>query len=146
MVVYVPAATLRSAAGNLAGLRFSVADPPSKRPARESVSDMFAVAGRRFAVAMPVASASGPGAAVPWLILAAGLVLAALAGALGVNSTRRAKAHADYDRLFKLSRPDPVADFEGRFTRVNPAVERSGVHAARAPGALVPRLRPSGGP
>ena len=62
---------------------------------------------------------------VPWLILAAGLVLAGLAAALGVSAARRAKAQEELDRIFTLS-PDliAVADFHGHFTRVNPAVEQ----------------------
>jgi PAS domain S-box-containing protein len=62
---------------------------------------------------------------LPWVILAAGLVLAALAGALGVNAARRARAQDELDRIFTLS-PDliTVADFDGHFTRVNPAVEQ----------------------
>ena len=61
---------------------------------------------------------------MPWIVLAAGLILAALAAALGVSSARRAKAQDELDRIFTLS-PDliAVADFDGHFTRVNPAVE-----------------------
>ena len=68
---------------------------------------------------------SGLAAVVPWIVLAAGLILAALAAALGVSSARRAKAQDELDRIFTLS-PDliAVADFEGHFTRVNPAVEQ----------------------
>jgi PAS domain S-box-containing protein len=64
-------------------------------------------------------------AVMPWIILGAGLVLAALAVALGVNAARRARAQDELDRIFRLS-PDliTVADFEGHFTRVNPAVEQ----------------------
>jgi PAS domain S-box-containing protein len=62
---------------------------------------------------------------MPWIILAAGLVLAALAAALGVSAARRARAQDELDRIFTLS-PDliAVADFDGHFTRVNPAVEQ----------------------
>jgi PAS domain S-box-containing protein len=78
-------------------------------------------------VALPppavIAVAAGD-AALPWIILAAGLALAGLAGVLGLHAARRAKAQDDLDRIFNLS-PDlaAVADFEGHFTRVNPAVE-----------------------
>jgi PAS domain S-box-containing protein len=62
---------------------------------------------------------------LPWIILAAGLVLAALAGALGVNAARRARAQDELDRIFTLSSDlITVADFDGHFTRVNPAVEQ----------------------
>jgi hypothetical protein len=37
---------------------------------------------------------------LPWIVLAGGLVLAGLAGALGVISARRAKAKPEVDRLF----------------------------------------------
>ena len=83
------------------------------------------MAARDFAVLMPVESVSGPAAALPWIILGAGLILGTLAIGLGVNAARRTKAQAEVDRIFTIS-PDliAVADFEGRFTRVNPAVEQ----------------------
>ena len=64
------------------------------------------------------------GAELPWIVLAGGLVLAALAGALEVNSGRRAKARAEVDRLFTMS-PDLIVlvGFDGYFKRVNPAFE-----------------------
>src|SRR5205807_668530 len=52
----------------------------------------FTEAGQRFEVAVPLEPVSGAAVVLPWSILAAGLVLAALAGALGVNAARRAKA------------------------------------------------------
>ena len=64
-------------------------------------------------------------AALPWLVLAAGLGLAALAGALGLRAARRGRAQQELDRIFTLSRDlITVADFDGRFSRVNPAVEQ----------------------
>jgi PAS domain S-box-containing protein len=86
---------------------------------------MFTNAGQRFDVGVPRRSVQGAAAVLPWIILAAGLVLAALASALGVNAARRARAQDELDRIFTLS-PDliTVADFEGHFTRVNPAVEQ----------------------
>ncbi len=74
---------------------------------------------------MPKESVSGPGAVLPWIILAGGLLLAALAGAVGVIAARREKAQQDFDRIFNLS-PDlvSVANFDGHFTRVNPAAEQ----------------------
>ena len=48
-----------------------------------------------------------------------------LAGALGVNAARRARAQEELDRIFTLSQDlIAVADFDGRFTRVNPAAEQ----------------------
>ncbi|HEX6714818.1 MAG TPA: PAS domain S-box protein [Thermoleophilaceae bacterium] len=126
VVVFLSEATLRAAARNPAGLRFP---PPGRSPEAggggNTVRKEFTVAGQRFPILMPKKSVSGAGAALPWIILAAGLVLAGLAAALGTFAARRAKAQEDLDRIFTLS-PDmiTVADFEGRFTRVNPAVER----------------------
>jgi PAS domain S-box-containing protein len=126
VVVFVSEETLRAAARNPAGLEFvAVGSPAARRTAANTAREEFTVAGRRFAVVLPRASVTGAGAILPWLIIPVGLVLAALAGALGVNAARRAKSQADLDRIFNLS-PDliAVADFEGRFTRVNPAVEQ----------------------
>jgi PAS domain S-box-containing protein len=125
VVVFVSEATLRAAARNPAGLRFA---PPNRssgdRGGAHTVREEFAVAGQQFAVAMPEESVSGPGAVLPWIILAGGIVLAALAGALGVIAARRARAQRDFDRIFNLS-PDlvVVAGFDGHVTRVNPAVQ-----------------------
>jgi PAS domain S-box-containing protein len=125
LVVFVSEQALRAAARNPAGLEFVPAGSPADGAGADTVREDFAVPGGRLAVVMPRASVTGAGAVLPWLILAAGLVLAALAGALGVNATRRAKAQADLDRIFNLS-PDliAVADFNGYFTRLNPASER----------------------
>ena len=56
--------------------------------------------------------------------IAGGIVLAALAGALGATAAGRAKAKAEADRFFDLS-PDlmAVAGFDGFYKRVNPAFE-----------------------
>jgi PAS domain S-box-containing protein len=95
------------------------------RGGAEAVHNAFTEAGQRFDVAVPERSVHGAAAVLPWIILAAGLVFAALASALGVNAGRRARAQDELDRIFTLS-PDliAVADFDGRFTRVNPAVEQ----------------------
>jgi PAS domain S-box-containing protein len=84
----------------------------------------FAAAGQRFEVRVPRRGVHGAAEVLPWMILAGGLLLAALAGALGVIAARRAKAKAEVDRLFTLS-PDliVVADFDGFYRRVNPAFE-----------------------
>jgi PAS domain S-box-containing protein len=126
VVVFVSEQTLRAAARNPVGLEFVAAGRPAdSRTAANTVREEFAVAGRRFAVVMPKASVTGARAVLPWLILAAGLVLAGLTGALGVHATRRASAQVELDRIFNLSADlIVVADFDGRFTRVNPAVEQ----------------------
>jgi PAS domain S-box-containing protein len=90
-----------------------------------AVRSTFMEAGQRFDVAVPLESVSGAAALLPWVILAVGLVLAGLAGALGVNEARRARVQDELDRIFNLSSDlIAVADFEGHFTRVNPAVEQ----------------------
>jgi PAS domain S-box-containing protein len=89
------------------------------------VHNTFTVAGQRFDIAVPRESVYGAAVVLPWIILVAGLVLAALAGALGVNAARRARAQDELDRIFNLSSDlIAVADFEGHFRRVNPAVEQ----------------------
>ena len=126
VVVFLSEATLRAAARNPPGLRVPPAGRSSDhRAGGDTVRDGFAVAGQQFAVVMPKESVSGPGAVLPWIILAGGLLLAALAGALAVIAARRARAQQDFDRIFNLS-PDlvAVANFDGYFTRVNPAAEQ----------------------
>ena len=95
------------------------------REGAAGVHNTFTEAGQRFDVVVPKGSVQGAAAVLPWIILAAGVVLAALAGALAVNRARRARAQAELDRIFTLS-PDliAVADFDGHFTRVNPAVRQ----------------------
>jgi PAS domain S-box-containing protein len=90
-----------------------------------AVRSTFIEAGQRFSVAVPLEPAPGAAAVLPWVILAVGLVLAVLAGALAVNEARRARAQNELDRIFVLSSDlIGVADFEGYFRRVNPAIEQ----------------------
>jgi len=125
LAVFLPEATLRAAAGAPPGLRLVSAGRSSGAGDAKAVRKDFFVAGRSFAAVMPKESVSGAAAAVPWIILAAGLVLSVLATGLGVNAGRRAKAQAEVDRIFNLSSDlIAVADFDGHFTRVNPAVEQ----------------------
>ena len=91
----------------------------------DSVDRSFAAVGRDWTVEVPVRAAGGADALLPWLILFAGALVALLAGVLGANAARRAKAQDELDRIFKLSSDViAVADFEGHFTRVNPAAEQ----------------------
>jgi PAS domain S-box-containing protein len=125
-VVFVSELSLHSAATDAGPLQLSVGGgSPGRRGSAAVVRTTFTEAGQRFEVVVPQGSVNGAAAALPWIIVAAGLVLAALAGALGINAARRAKAQAELDRIFTLS-PDliTVADFEGHFTRVNPAVQQ----------------------
>jgi PAS domain S-box-containing protein len=121
VVVFVPESMLR-AGTDIPGLRLAATDAATDgRTVRRS----FAEAGQRFDVILPRGSVSGAGAALPWIVLVSGVVLAGLAAALGINAARRARAQDELDRIFTLT-PDlvAVADFTGRFTRVNPAAEK----------------------
>jgi PAS domain S-box-containing protein len=127
VVVFVPEATLLASTSNPPGLQIvSDARPSGGAVARgNTVVKHISAAGEGFAVVMPNEPVSGPAADLPWLILVAGLVLSILALRLGVNAGRRAKAQSELDRIFNLSLDlISVADFEGRNTRVNPAVEQ----------------------
>jgi PAS domain S-box-containing protein len=126
VVLFVSQASLRAAATDTAPLQLTVGGTSAgDLGGAAAVHSTFTAAGQRFDVAMPQESVGGAAAVLPWLILAAGLVLAGLAGAVGVNAARRARAQDELDRIFSLS-PDliAVADFDGYFTRVNPAVEK----------------------
>jgi PAS domain S-box-containing protein len=125
VVLFVSELWLRAAATDTSALLLTVGgvsmgDHAIAAPARAVFTD----AGQRFVVGVPPSPVQGAATVLPWIILAAGLVLAALTGALGVNAARRARAQGELDRIFTLS-PDliAVADFSGHFTRVNPAVE-----------------------
>ncbi len=126
VVLFVPEPSLRAAATDTAPLQLTVGgtvtgDLGGAAAARHT----FTEAGQRFDVAVRQESVNGAAAVLPWIILATGLVLAALAGALGVNAARRARAQDELDRIFNLSSDlIAVADLEGHFTRVNPAVEQ----------------------
>jgi PAS domain S-box-containing protein len=125
VVLFTPAADLRAAATDSGPLRLAVGGNSAGDLRGGAVARRtFSAAGQRFDVALPERSINGPAAVLPWIILAAGLVLAALAAALGVNASRRARATAEVDRLFTLS-PDliVVAGFDGFWKRVNPAFE-----------------------
>ena len=126
VVVFVSELALRAAATDTPALQLTVGPTSGAAHLETSgVRKTFAEAGQLFGVGVPLASVSGTAAVLPWIILAAGLALAALAYAIGVHAARRAKAQDELDRIFTLS-PDliVVANFDGHFTRVNPAVEQ----------------------
>jgi PAS domain S-box-containing protein len=125
-VVFVSDLSLRAAATGTAALRLTVGGTSKGDPeGAETVRKTFMEAGQRFDVIVPQESVHGAAAVLPWIILAAGLVLASLAGAFGVNAARRARAQDELDRIFTLSSDlITVADFDGHFTRVNPAAEQ----------------------
>jgi PAS domain S-box-containing protein len=125
VVVFVSDARLRAAAGDPATVQVAAGGAAtSARERAGHVRRSFTAAGQRFEVAVPKESVGAAAAASPWIILAAGLLLAALASALAINTARRARAQDELDRIFTLSQDlIAVADFDGRFTRVNPAAE-----------------------
>jgi PAS domain S-box-containing protein len=125
VVLFVPSPTLLAAAPT-PGMHLVVGAAIASSHNGKTVGAAFQQAGQRFAVVVAGQSSKGTAEALPWIILAVGLVLAGFAGALGVNAGRRTQAQAEADRIFNLS-PDliAVADFKGHFTRVNPAFERT---------------------
>jgi len=126
VVLFVPDATLRAAA-DTAGLQLAVGNAAARtHTGGGAARRTFQQAGQRFVVVVTQQSLQRTAAALPWLILAAGLALAGFAGALGLSAGRRAHAQAEVDRIFNLSTDlIAVADLQGRFTRVNPAFERT---------------------
>jgi PAS domain S-box-containing protein len=125
-VVFVSAETLRAAAADTPTVQLATGGaPPADPDGAATVRRTFTEAGQRFDVVVPLESVHGAAAVLPWMILAAGFVLAALTAALGVSAARRARAQEEVDRIFTLS-PDliAVANFDGYFTRVNPAAEQ----------------------
>jgi PAS domain S-box-containing protein len=126
VAMFVSEMWLRAAVTDTQALQLTAGGASTgRRGGAGTVRRSFIDAGQRFDVFVPRRSIQGAAAVLPWIILGAGLVLAALAGALGVNAARRARAQDDLDRIFTLS-PDliAVADFDGHFTRVNPAAEQ----------------------
>ena len=126
VVLFVSEPSLRAAATYTVPVQLTVGGTSAgDLGGAAAVRSTFMEAGQRFDVAVPLESVSGAAAVLPWVILAVGLVLAGLVGALGVNAARRARAQDELDRVFNLSSDlIAVADFEGHFTRVNPAVEQ----------------------
>jgi PAS domain S-box-containing protein len=126
VVLFLPETTLIAAARDTAPVQLTVGGrSAADLGGAAAAHSTFTAAGQRFDVAVPQESVSGAAAVLPWIILAAGIVLAGLAGALGINAARRARAQDELDRIFNLSSDlIAVADFEGHFTRVNPAVEQ----------------------
>ncbi|MDX6503824.1 MAG: hypothetical protein QOE29_949, partial [Gaiellaceae bacterium] len=124
VVLFVSEISLR-AATDTTPLLLEVGGPAGDPGGASLVRKTFTAAGQRFDVGVPRQSIRGDAVVVPWIILAGGLVLAALAYALGLIGARRAKAKAEADRLFTLSADlIAVAGFDGLWKRVNPAFER----------------------
>jgi hypothetical protein len=86
-VVFASDAWLRAAATDTATLQLTVgASSTADHLGAATVRRSFTEAGQRFDVVVPQESVNGAAAVLPWMILAGGLVLAALAGALGLNA------------------------------------------------------------
>jgi PAS domain S-box-containing protein len=125
VVVFVSDMTLRAAARDAPTVQITAGTSTGALERTETARRSFTEAGQRFDVLVPQEAVAGVASVVPWIILAAGLVFAGLAAALGVSSVRRTRAQDELDRIFKLSSDlIVVADFDGHFTRVNPAGER----------------------
>jgi PAS domain S-box-containing protein len=125
VVIFVPAVALRAAATGVPAVQVTTAGGAVQARDRGDTSEKsFTAAGQRFTVVVPREPFEGPAAVLPWVILGGGLVVVALGGALALNAARRARAQEELDRIFTLSQDlIAVADFDGRFTRVNPAAE-----------------------
>jgi PAS domain-containing protein len=124
VVLFVPELWLRAGATGTERFELRVGGVSSESIGGAVVHSRFTDAGQRFDVLVPLEPVQGAAAALPWIILAAGLVVVALAGVAELYASRRAKAKAEVDRLFTIS-PDliVVAGFDGYFRRVNPAFE-----------------------
>ncbi|MDT7654434.1 MAG: hypothetical protein QOI36_5840 [Pseudonocardiales bacterium] len=125
-VVFVSGESLRAAATDTPTMQLAAGGAPTGGPGgAATVRKAFTEAGQRFDVVVPLESVHGAAAVLPWIVLAAGFVLAGLAAALGSSAARRARAQEEVDRIFTLSSDlIVVANFDGYFTRINPAVER----------------------
>jgi PAS domain S-box-containing protein len=88
------------------------------------VGSSFVANGRRVDIIVPRKPIGSAAAALQWLVLGGGVLLAAVVGFLGVVRERRMQAQHEVDRFFRLS-PDliTVAGFDGFWKRVNPALE-----------------------
>ena len=126
VVLFVPELWLRAAATGTERLELRVGGVSSESIGGAAVHSRFTEAGQRFDVLVPLEPVQGAAAALPWIILAAGPVVVALAGVAELYASRRAKAKAEVDRLFTISSDlIVVAGFDGYFRRVNPAFESS---------------------
>jgi len=133
-VVFVPASWLLEAASPTGHVNASALPSLQIRAGGGSAGNLhgaaparsrFTEAGVPFEVLVPSIGARGAAAALPWIVLGVGLLLAALVWVLGVFAARREKAKAELDRLFTLT-PDliVVAGYDGYLKRVNPAFEQ----------------------
>ena len=86
VVVFVSEPGLRAAATDAPTVQIRAAGGSTEaRDRAETSSKSFTAAGQRFTVVVPRESVQGAAAVLPWIILAGGLVVAALGGALGAQ-------------------------------------------------------------
>jgi PAS domain S-box-containing protein len=125
VTVFVSDLGLRAAATGVPAVQvWTVGGSPPARSRGGTSTTSFTAAAQRFTVVVPREPLQGAAAALPWVILGGGLLVVGLGAALGLNAVRRARAQKELDRIFTLSQDlIAVADFDGRFTRVNPATE-----------------------
>ena len=125
VAVFVSDLGLRAAATGVPAVQVRAAGGSAQaRDRGETSTTSFTAAGQRFTVVVPREPVQGAAAVLPWVILVGGLLVVALGAALALNAARRARAQEELDRVFTLSQDlIAVADFDGRFTRVNPAAE-----------------------
>jgi PAS domain S-box-containing protein len=125
VAIFVSDLGLRTAATGVPAVQVTTPGGSAETQDRaETSSRSFTAEGQRFTVVVPREPVQGAAEVLPWVILAGGLLVVALGGALGLNAARRARAQEELDRIFTLSQDlIAVADFDGRFTRVNPAAE-----------------------
>ena len=125
VAVFVPERGLRAAATGVPAVQLRAAGGSAQAGnGGETSTTSFTAADRRFTVVVPRERVEGAAAVLPWVILVGGLLVVALGVALTLNAARRARAQEELDRVFTMSQDlIAVADFDGRFTRVNPAAE-----------------------
>jgi PAS domain S-box-containing protein len=124
VALFVPELWLRAGATGTDRLELRAGGVSSESLGTEAAHSRFTDAGQTFDVLVPLESVQGAAAALPWIILAAGLLVVALVGVAELYASRRAKAKAEVDRLFTISSDlIVVAGFDGYFKRVNPAFE-----------------------
>jgi len=132
VALFVPELWLRSSATGTERLELRVGGVSSESIGTSAVHSRFTDAGQRFDVLVPLESVQGAAAALPWIILAGGLVVVALAGVAEIYAARRARAKAEVDRLFTLS-PDLIVI--AGFDPASAAQEVGRANAARIPPA-----------
>ena len=140
VVLFVPGSWLLAAVTDEANprLQLRVGDTSSGGVGNAAaVGSTFTAAGRRFELLVPEEAVHGAAGLLPWLIVGAGLVLAALAAALAAISQRRARAQREVDRIFSLS-PDVSRSSASTASGSASTPPSSAVRVHRARGSFAP--------